>query len=217
MGKLIDLTGQQFGKLTVISRAENIGKKAAWLCRCDCGKHKTVTGSNLKQGNVQSCGCMWKDVVPQNNKELNTRHGESHSKLHKAWCNMRYRCYNPSCDCYADYGGRGITVCDEWGSYEAFRDWSLANGFAENLSIDRIDNDKGYSPDNCRWVPMKTQANNKRKSNCLTMNGETKTIAEWSEVTGIGWTTIKERLKHGWSVERALTEMPTKHGKRRTS
>jgi len=104
-----------------------------------------------------------------------------------------------------NYGGRGIKICDEWDSYEAFRDWSLANGYEEGLSIDRIDNDGNYEPSNCRWVDAKTQGNNRRSNNNLTYNGDTHTIKEWSEITGINWSTIKERLKQGWTVERALS------------
>lgn len=209
MTKLKDLTGQKFGRLTVIMRTENIGSKTAWLCKCDCGKKTVVSGSNLHNGHVRSCGCLWKDFVPGNNKKLNTRHGETHTKLYRAWGNMRYRCNNPNCKSYKDYGGRGITICEEWESYEAFRDWALANGFANDRSIDRIDVNGNYEPSNCRWTDMKTQSNNKRDNNYLTFQGQTRTIQEWSEITGIKWTTIKERIKRGWTVEKALSKEVT--------
>lgn len=207
--KFIDLTGQRFGRLLVVKRAENIGKQTAWLCMCDCGNETIVASWNLKTGNTSSCGCLWRCVVPANNKELNTRHGESHSKLHRTWCNMRYRCYNPNCKSYKNYGGRGITICDEWSSYESFRTWALENGFADGLSIDRIDVNGNYEPSNCRWVSDKVQHNNTRKNHHLTMNGETHTIQEWSEITGIKWTTINARIKAGWTVEKALTREVT--------
>ena len=209
MPKFIDLTGQQFGKLTVVARANNVGRQPAWVCKCECGAIKVVTGSNLKHGNVRSCGCLWKEVVPANNKEQNTRHGESGSKLHKAWCSMRYRCHNPNCKSYKNYGGRGITICKEWDSYEVFRDWALANGFASDLSIDRIDVNGNYEPSNCRWVSAKTQSNNTRKNHYLTCAGETHTIAEWSAITGIKWQTIKARINMGWTVEDTLTKEVT--------
>lgn len=211
MSKLHDLSGQRFGRLTVFERAENKGKQTAWLCKCDCGKIVAVMGWNLRTGNTKSCGCWRDEKVPQVNKELNTRHGESHTKLHKAWCNMRYRCFNAKCKFYDIYGGRGITICDEWSNYEAFRDWSLANGFAEGLSLDRIDVNGDYCPENCRWVSEKVQQNNKRDNNYLTFNGATHTIQEWADITGIGWSTIKERLKNGWTVDEALTRKPRKH------
>lgn len=207
--KLIDLTGQRFGRLVVLKRSDNIGKKPAWVCKCDCGNEKIVTGGNLKSGHVSSCGCLWDDVVPQNNKEINTRHGETNTKLHKTWVNMRYRCNNPNCKSYKNYGGRGISICDEWDSYEAFRDWALSNGFDHGLSIDRIDVNGNYEPSNCRWVSTKTQNNNTRKNHYLTCNGQRHTIQEWSEITGINWTTIKARLDMGWTVEDTLTKEVT--------
>ena len=210
MGRLIDLSGRRFGKLTVLRRTTNRGNKTMWECECDCGSVTVVSGSNLVQGNVKSCGCLWKETVPSVNKEKRTRHSESNTKLHKTWCNMRYRCNNPNCKFYSNYGGRGIKICKEWEIYENFRDWSLANGFEEGLSIDRIDNDGNYEPTNCRWVETKTQINNRRVSHNLTYQGVTHTIAEWSDITGIKWTTIKERLKHGWSIEKVLTTKPTK-------
>lgn len=209
MPKLKDLTGHRFGRLTVVERAENIGKKTAWLCKCDCGNSKIVSGSSLHSGDVQSCGCLWRDTVPEHNKEVNLRHGESHSKIHKTWRNMRYRCNNPNCMSYKNYGGRGITICKEWDSYESFRDWALANGYSEGLSIDRIDVNGNYEPSNCRWVSTKTQNNNTRKNHYLTYNGVTHTIQEWSDITGINWTTIKARIDMGWTVEKALTKEVT--------
>lgn len=214
MSKLIDLSGQRFGRLTVVARAENIGKQTAWLCKCDCGQSVVVMGLNLKRSNTRSCGCLWKDKVPQTNMEINTRHGESHTKLHRAWCNMRYRCFNTRCKDYGNYGGRGITICDEWRKYEAFRDWSLDNGFEEGRSLDRIDVNGNYCPNNCRWVSEKVQQNNKRNNRYLTFNGVTHTVQEWSDITGIGWTTIAGRLKARWSVEEALTQKPAERNKK---
>ena len=211
MGRLKDLTGQRFGRLTVIERADTKGKRTMWLCKCDCGREKSIGSHNLLTGNTSSCGCLWKETVPSYNKENNTRHGDSHTKLHKAWLNMRYRCFNKRCKFYDNYGGRGITICEEWSVYENFRDWALANGFANGLSIDRIDVDGNYCPENCRWVSEKVQQNNRRVNNYLTLNGTRHTIQEWSEITGIGWTTINERLKNGWTVEKALTKKPGKY------
>lgn len=124
---------------------------------------------------------------------------------------MRTRCNNKKRHDYKEYGGRGIKVCNEWDNYENFRDWSLMNGYANNLSIDRIDNNSGYSPDNCRWTTQSQQMRNTRKNKFLEFNGERKTLVEWSEITGIKYHTLKNRVnKYGYSDEEALT-IPVKH------
>lgn len=131
-------------------------------------------------------------------------HGETHTRLYKIWEAMHERCERKSHKHYDNYGGRGISVCDEWEEYIPFRDWAIDNGYSDDLTLDRKNTDGNYSPDNCRWTNMKEQQNNKRNNRRLTWNGETKTIAEWSDIVGIKQTTIKERLKLGWSVEQAL-------------
>lgn len=126
-------------------------------------------------------------------------------RLMKIWSGMHERCERKRHMAYCQYGGRGISVCDEWTSYLTFAKWAIANGYAADLTLDRLDNDKGYSPDNCRWATAKEQANNKRNNHLVTLNGVSHTIAEWSELLGIKKTTIKERLKCGWTDEQALT------------
>lgn len=160
--KLIDLTGRRFGRLTVLQRAETIKKRTMWLCRCDCGNEVAVEANNLKIGHTQSCGCLQKEAT----SKANTTHGMRASRLYRIWKCMHNRCYRKCYHGYKHYGGRGITICDEWvHDFRAFRDWALANGYNDYLSIDRIDNDKGYSPDNCRWVTMELQNKNKRAKN----------------------------------------------------
>lgn len=129
------------------------------------------------------------------------------SNLYNSWKHMKERCYNPSCPDYHHWGGRGITVCDAWkADYLAFKEWALANGYKKGLTIDRIDNDGNYEPSNCRWATKKEQSNNRRGLHYITYNGETKTITEWSIITGVAITTLNMRIKHyGWSVEKALT------------
>lgn len=165
MGRLIDLTGQRFGRLTVVSRAENDkNKNPRWLCRCDCGHQTIVLGHLLRNGNTQSCGCLSHEQHSALMKEMNKVHEWTGTRLYRIWGAMKSRCYNPKQRNYKHYGGRGITICDEWlYDFVAFRDWALANGYCEDLTIDRIDNDKGYSPDNCRWTTMKEQRLNQRQ------------------------------------------------------
>lgn len=167
MSALKDLTGQRFGRLTVLKRAgSSSGGAAKWLCRCDCGNETIVYGYSLRIGNTKSCSCMKDELA----KEIHTIHAQSMSRLHKVWAGMKERCHNQKHNRYNRYGGRGITVCDEWkDNFQAFYEWAMANGYDENAprgqcTIDRIDNDKGYSPDNCRWVDAKTQVNNRSVS-----------------------------------------------------
>jgi len=159
MGKLIDLTGQRFGRLVVIERAENKGGHAGWLCQCNCGKDVIVSSSSLRRGLSQSCGCKRREEISC----LRSKHKGTKTRLYNIWQNMLKRCNNPHSSRYSDYGGRGITVCDEWlHDFIAFRDWALTHGYRDYLTIDRINNDKGYSPDNCRWATVAEQNRNKR-------------------------------------------------------
>lgn len=136
-------------------------------------------------------------------------HGGCGTRLYRIWKCMKHRCYIKSDCAYERYGGRGITVCDEWKSdFSKFRSWAIENGYSDDLTLDRIENSKGYSPDNCRWASMKIQSNNKRNNRFIEYNGENLTIAQWSDKTGIKENTICFRLKSGWSIEETLTIKP---------
>ena len=195
-----DLTGQRFNHLLVLERVPN-DKKTIWKCQCDCGKIVNVWAQSLKNGQ-KSCGCMTKQIL----SEYRTTHGGSHTKLFEIWRNMKDRCYREKHKSYPQYGGRGIKVCDEWkNDFSAFQKWAFENGYDENAefmkcTIDRIDVNGNYEPDNCRWVDMKTQCNNRTNSRKLTYNNETHTISEWSEITGLPFDVIHSRLdKWHWT------------------
>lgn len=139
-------------------------------------------------------------------KNPNYKHGKSYHPLYIRWKGMKERCYNTNHNSYHNYGARGILMCDEWrDSFESFLNWSISNGYASELTLDRIDNNKGYSPENCRWTDMKVQSNNTRKNVCITFNGETKTLSQWAEQLGGTHYLVAMRLKRGWTVEEALT------------
>lgn len=206
--KINDLTGKRFGRLLVISRAQNSWDgKPKWNCVCDCGTECVKYGSALTCGYTKSCGCYNREVAGA--KQY--KHGETRGRLHSVWNMMKQRCSDPHNKYYKNYGGRGISVCDEWrNSYVVFRDWALSNGYdpkAEygRCTIDRIDNNGDYCPENCRIVSMKEQSRNTRRNRLIEFRGETKTLAAWDETTGIKRSTIAARLKSGWSVEEALT------------
>lgn len=202
MPKFNDLTGMQFGRLSVIERAENRGKSVMWRCSCQCGAEVVTKAYSLTSGATRSCGCYNRERSSQHH----TKHGESQTRLNREWRKIKYRCSNPNDDRWEDYGGRGITVCKEWtDSYEAFRDWAIANGYRDDLTIDRIDVNGNYEPGNCRWITNQKQQNNRRDNHYITYKGETHTITEWARIYGVGENCLVHRIRRGWDVERAFT------------
>lgn len=171
MAELIDMKGLKFGKLSVIERVgKDDGGQAKWLCRCDCGNETVVLGGNLRRGKTKSCGC-WRRENGTNHAMNMTKHGQYNTRLYRIWNTMKNRCQNPKVHNYFRYGGREIEVCLEWQEFIPFYEWAIVNGYREDLTLDRIDNFKGYSPENCRWVTMKEQQNNKRIHQIKRMEG----------------------------------------------
>lgn len=210
MSKVNDLTGRRFGRLTVVERAgSNARGRATWLCLCDCGRTLVVAGTDLLQRQT-SCGCQRSEFLSAFNVETKTTHGMRHTRLYKEWLSMKNRCYCENWEDYGNYGGRGIEVCSEWrNGFEAFRDWALANGYRDDLTLDRVNVNGNYGPSNCRWATRKQQANNTRRSLYLEFNGEVKTAKEWADELGLNYNTLYSRITtKGWSVEKALTTPP---------
>ena len=244
MGKkqstFIDLTGQVFGRWTVTGRTENQHKDdTSWLCRCecgterivsghslrtrrskscgcwnvdmntkeykdaigicDCGVERIIVGSNLRYGLTRSCGCYNREVIA----EASRTHGLSKSFEYNTWSNMFDRCYNPKNKRFRDYGERGIAVCERWHIFENFYEDMGPKGH-EDLTIERIDVNLGYSKENCEWATRLTQSRNKRRSIRISHNGETKVLKEWVDILGLPYNIIHARIKHGWSFEKAI-------------
>lgn len=208
MPKAIDLTGQQFGRLQVLQLAEHRYSKSGtskryWLCKCVCGKECVVNSASLRSGNVKSCGCLKreKDKVKRNH----LTHGMSKTRLYTIWIDMKRRCDDSWRKSYKYYGGKGISYCDEWKDFNSFYIWATNNGYEENLTLDRKNVEKNYSPNNCRWVDWKTQANNRTNNRRFQFKGESKTLAELAKEHHISYKILNDRInKLGWGLEEAL-------------
>lgn len=185
-----DIIGERFGRLLVIEVDASVKNKTFYMCLCDCGNVKSVYRDHLKTGATSSCGCFRSEKF----SSMLTKHGMSNTKIYKIWAGMIERCSYKRHKSYKYYGGRGISVCEEWlNSFENFYNWSIENGYREGLTIDRVDNDGNYCPENCKWVTMEDQSKNKSNTVFIEIDGVKKTLSEWSDFLNIKLSTLRDR------------------------
>jgi len=196
----------KFNKLLVKGYVgKNDKNHALWLCMCECEKYKIVTTNDLKSGHVKSCGCLNSELLIERNKNnIRKKHGKAKTRIYRIWQGMKSRCDNMNNSRYKNYGGRGITYCSQWQSFENFDKWAIENGYQENLTIDRINVDGNYEPNNCRWITNKEQQSNKQYHHLLAYNGKIQNIAKWSEETGLPYSTIWKRINEKWDIDKIL-------------
>ena len=208
MRKAKDLTGQKFGRLLVLERkGYSKNKHILWLCKCDCGNFTIVRVDYLNNGKSKSCGCYHSEICRKNIVKVSNPpiHNLSNTRLYKIWSSMKDRCYNSNNVNYKNYGGRGIKVCSEWKKdFMNFYNWSIKNGYKSNLTIDRIDVNGNYEPDNCRWATIKEQVYNKRNTIRIKYNNKSYNLYELSKIYNISTMNLYYRLKRGWSIDRIL-------------
>ena len=197
--KLLDLTGKRFGRLVVLNKQGHKGKLIAWRCKCDCGNETVVSVSNLLNNSTKSCGCLAREIY----SSVNKTHGMTNTPLYKTWKNIKTRCYNHKCQKYKNYGGKGISMCKEWlDDFMSFYKWSNENGYETGLTIDRIDVDGNYEPNNCRWVNWKTQQRNKSNNVYVEFNGKKVCLKEYAELKGISYDKARYEVKHCGKVKK---------------
>lgn len=195
--KLDNIKGKKYGRLTVMDYAG----KSKWICKCECGTYKEIQSAHLKDGHTKSCGCLQKEIIKKNAGS----HYQTKTKLYKKYRSIIDRTEYPSNKSYNDYGARGIKMCSEWrNNFVNFYNWALKNGYSDELTIDRIDVNGDYEPNNCRWVDIYTQANNKRNNVYYEYKNEKHTLREWARIKNIPFSTLRHRIERGWDMEQAL-------------
>ena len=198
--------GEKYNRWTIIEEVEKKKGKRYFLCRCDCGTIREVRFIALRSGGSKSCGCLRNDK----SRERRTTHGKWGTKIYECWHHMKQRCLNENDNNYDYYGGRGISVCEEWMDFENFYEWAIENGYKEGLTLERIDVNGDYCPENCTWVTQAEQLNNTRRTRKITFQGKTQSLKEWwreiKDEINITYQSLRKRLNNGWEVERAFTE-----------
>lgn len=204
MGKKIEINpGDRFFRLTIVGESEKKTKKHRYfLCECDCGKHTTVSMSQLRGGRTKSCGCLRNE----HSRIVNIRHGCKGKSIYNSWVSMRSRCNNKNNQDWKRYGGRGISICPEWNLFENFRDWSYINGYKEGLTIERKNNNGNYEPNNCTWILRGHQSYNRSTTRILEFNGLRLPMSLMARRHKLTIECLHKRLKKGMSIEMALTE-----------
>ena len=204
-----DLTGKKFGKLEVIGVHDTGSRKTYYVCQCDCGNVKVVRADSLISGATKSCGCIKKEQ-DKTNLTANHRHKMSGTRIYETWQDMKRRCYNKQNVRYNRYGGRGIKVCEEWlNNFQSFYDWAIRNGYSDDLTIDRIDNDGNYEPSNCRWSTVKEQCNNRSSNINITIGNATKSRMSWCEIFNVDYKKVHARYqRNGYeSIDRLFNDI----------
>lgn len=191
--------GRKFNKITVVGFVYR-NNRWLWKCNCECGGESIVYPNQVLRGKTKTCGC-GKSVTFH---DMHLKHGYAGTRLHNIWKGMRKRCSNPSSQDYKNYGGRGIKVCAEWDDFVPFRNWSLANGYADNMTIERNDNNKNYCPENCTWIPNKEQSFNTRSVIEVSRDGKTMPVGQWADELGINRRTVYSRISRGKTPAQAL-------------
>lgn len=207
MGKIVEMIGRKFGRLEVESRSLVVERSSGvirYLCRCECSARVEVNGVSLRSGATRSCGCLHREI--SSNQKVNLKHGKSKTRVYKSWQKMRERCSDEKHPLFHRYGGRGIAVCDDWQKFDNFyRD--MGDQPTDRHDLDRIDNDRGYSPENCRWVTRQENCRNTSVTVKVEWRGETKPLRDWADLLGIKHHTLLARINRlGWPIERAMTE-----------
>ena len=198
-----EMVGKRYGYLTVLHIAEKKDKSGRkyLVCKCDCGNVKIIAAGHVRSGASKSCGCKGKEAVIKRC----TTHGKSNSRLFTIWQGIKRRCNNQNDQSFDHYGGRGISMCKEWSDdFQSFYEWSMSNGYSDDLTIDRIDVNGNYEPSNCRWATRKTQSRNKRNNHFVSINGVNQCISDWCKVSPVSMTTIYQRIRNGWDIEKAI-------------
>lgn len=216
MGKCINIVGNKYGRLTVIGKTNkrDATGSVVWKCKCNCGNIIYCNVTVLKNGHTKSCGCYKLDYNREQGKILFTKHGLKNTRLYNTWCSMKQRCMDKHCKSYSRYGGRGIKVCDEWlNDFVNFYKWATENGYQDNLTIDRINVNGNYEPNNCRWATPSEQSNNKRNNHFVIYKGCKMTVKQLSEKYNINYGTILSRINRGWSIDDSVEHPIRKSGK----
>lgn len=199
--KIVVKEGDQYGRLTVIREDEKRGQYRYFLCRCDCGKVTSVRLSSLRNATIVSCGCYGVEAL----RRANTKHGMSNSLIYRVHHSMKNRCLNKNDRNYKNYGGRGIKICDEWLNFESFYEWSQKSGYKKGLTIERINVNQDYCPENCEWIPLSKQNRNTRSNIRVNFDGKIQILSDWAKETGINFYTLRNRLNYNWTIEESLT------------